>query len=205
MRQGNGTDILGAHDPNSASVGIIYVALGDDRKSVLAAIITQEKLGRKQVVIVLPQPNNAFQRPVDFDDLRSLRRKLQSQIIFIAPGGSNIAEYARQRRFPVYSSLESYARAFRNNEVPEEKKSRIFSLGGGWGKSQAEPSKGQNSSLIMATPDGAESIEGEKGEDTAGVRVAGLLDNEDGAHVVSVEDDDDWPLVPDKSKGSEHS
>jgi hypothetical protein len=116
MRQGNGTELLGANDPRSASIGIIYVAPDDDRVSVLAAIKTQEKLGRKQVAVVLPEQNKAFQRPQDFDDLKSLRRKLQTQIIFIAAPGPGPAEFARQRRFPVYSSLESYARALRDDE-----------------------------------------------------------------------------------------
>ncbi len=49
MRQGDGADLLGANDPRSASIGIIYVAPTDDRQSVLAAILTQDKLGRKQV------------------------------------------------------------------------------------------------------------------------------------------------------------
>jgi len=49
MRQGNGSDLLGLKDPRSTKIGIIYVAPNDDRKSVLAAILTQEKLGRKQI------------------------------------------------------------------------------------------------------------------------------------------------------------
>ncbi len=88
MKQSNALDLLGANDPRSTSIGIIYVSPTDDRKSVLAAIITQEKLGRKQVAVVLPDQNKAFQRPVDFDDLKSMRRKLQTQIIFIAPPGT---------------------------------------------------------------------------------------------------------------------
>ncbi len=116
MKQSNALDLLGANDPRSTSIGIIYVSPTDDRKSVLAAIITQEKLGRKQVAVVLPNQNKAFQRPVDFDDLKSMRRKLQTQIVFIAPSGPGPAEFARQRRFPVYSTLESYAKALRDEE-----------------------------------------------------------------------------------------
>ncbi|HEY4383789.1 MAG TPA: hypothetical protein VGN34_04825, partial [Ktedonobacteraceae bacterium] len=116
MRQGNGTDLLGANDPRAASIGIIYVAPNDDRTSVLAAILTQEKLGRKQVAVVLPNPNKAFQRPVDFEDLKAVRRKLQVNVIFIAEPGPGPAEFARQRRFPVYSSTESYAEALREQD-----------------------------------------------------------------------------------------
>jgi hypothetical protein len=115
MRQGNGSDLLGLKDLRSTKIGIIYVASDDDRKSVLAAILTQEKLGRKQIAIVLPesQQNKAFQHSQDFDDLKTVQRKLRAQLLFIAPAGPNLAEFARQSRFSVYSSLESYADALR--------------------------------------------------------------------------------------------
>ncbi len=136
MRQGNGSDLLGLKDPRSTKIGIIYVGPNDDRKNVLTAILTQEKLGRKQIAIVLPQnqPNKAFQRPQDFDDLKAVRRKLRAQLIFIAPPGSDPAEFARQRRFSVYSSLESYTNALRAESSPNEtptkqKKGRLFSFG----------------------------------------------------------------------------
>src|SRR6266851_5460071 len=116
MRQGNGSDLLGANDPRSAAIGIIYVAPNDDRQSVLAAILTQEKLGRKQVAVVLQNQNKAFQRPVDFDGLKNMRGGLKAQIVFVAPGGSGPAELARQRRFPVFSSLDNYAKSVREGE-----------------------------------------------------------------------------------------
>jgi hypothetical protein len=129
MKQGKGTDVLGANDPRSEAIGVIYVSPNDDRKSVLAAILTQEKLGRKQVAVVLPpNQNKAFQRPGDFDDLKTMRRKLQTQVVFIAPSGPGPAEFARQRRFLVYSSLESYAKALRDEIQVESatKKSWLF-------------------------------------------------------------------------------
>ncbi|MBV9614942.1 MAG: hypothetical protein JO031_05710, partial [Ktedonobacteraceae bacterium] len=129
MKQGKGTDVLGANDPLSNAIGIIYVSPNDDRKSVLAAILTQEKLGRKQVAVVLPpDQNKAFQRPGDFDDLKTMRRKLQTQIVFIAPSGPGPAEFARQRRFLVYSSLENYAEALRDKTLVESatKKGWLF-------------------------------------------------------------------------------
>jgi hypothetical protein len=118
MRQGDGSDLLGAHDARSASIGIIYVAPTDDRPSVLEAILMQDKLGRKQVAVVLPENSRAFQRPVDFDGLKNMRRGLKTEIIFVAPGVPGPAEFARQRRFTVYTSLESYAAALRA-EVPD--------------------------------------------------------------------------------------
>src|SRR2546429_9806260 len=107
MRQGNGSDLLGLKDPRCTRIGIIYVPPIDVRKSLLAAILTQEKLGRKQIAIVLPenQQNKEFQHPQDFDDLKAIRRKLRAQLIFVTPAGPGLAEFARQRRFSVYSSL----------------------------------------------------------------------------------------------------
>ena len=127
MRQGDGSDLLGANDPRSASIGIIYVAPTDDRASVLEAILVQDDLGRKQVAVVLPENNRAFQRPVDFDGLKNMRRGLKAEIIFVVPGMPGPAEYARQRRFTVYSSLESYTTALRA-EAPDNANAH-FSLG----------------------------------------------------------------------------
>src|SRR6266536_792440 len=111
MRQGNGSDLLSANDPRSSTIGIIYVAPNDDRESVLTAIWTQEKLGRKQIAIVLPNQNKAFQRPVDFDGLKNMRRKLQANLVIVAPQGSSPAEFARQRRFIFFTSLENYGQS----------------------------------------------------------------------------------------------
>ncbi len=106
MRQSDGADLLGVNHRRSADIGLIYVAPNDDRQRVLAAISTQEKLGRKHIAVVLPERNSAFQRAVDFDGLKIMRRGLQAQLVFVALGGP--AEFARQRRFPVYPSLEEY-------------------------------------------------------------------------------------------------
>ncbi len=111
MRQSDGADLLGSYDPLSASIGVIYVDSSDDRQRVLTAILTQDKLGRKQVVVVLPEHNKAFQRSADFDGLKNMRRGLKTGIVFVAP--SSPAEFARQRRFPTYSSLESFAQSLK--------------------------------------------------------------------------------------------
>ncbi len=108
MRQGNGSDLLGANDPRSSTIGIIYVAPNDDRESVLAAILTQERLKRKQIAVVLPGQNKAFQRPVDFDGLKNMRNKLDATLVIVAPHGSSPAEFARQRRFTLFTSLDNY-------------------------------------------------------------------------------------------------
>src|SRR3989440_7606885 len=127
MRQGNGSDLLGPSDPRSATIGIIYVAPNDDRESVLAAILTQEKLGRKQIAIVLPSQNKAFQRPVDFDGLKNMRRKLQANLVIVASHGSSPAEFARQRHFPLFTSLENYGQSLRDeNEASRATKRGWF-------------------------------------------------------------------------------
>src|ERR1700674_4666632 len=111
MRQADGSDLLGANDARNATIGIIYVAPGDDRPSVLEAILMQEKLGRKQVAVVLPENGRAFQRPVDFDGLKHMRRGLKTEIVFVIPQGSESVKHAQQRGFPVYLSLDSYAKS----------------------------------------------------------------------------------------------
>ena len=113
MRQGDGTELLGPSDARSASIGVIYVAPDDERQSVLTAILTQDKLGFKQVIVVLPEQNKAFQRPIDFDGLKNMRRGLKTEIVFIAPSGPGPAEYASQRRFPVYSSIEAFSQSIK--------------------------------------------------------------------------------------------
>ncbi|MBA2680277.1 MAG: baseplate J/gp47 family protein, partial [Ktedonobacteraceae bacterium] len=121
MRQGNGTELLGMNDPRSATIGVIYVSPNDDRKSVLAAILTQEKLGRKDIVIDLPVSNNAFQSSQDFKDLeKDVARKLQAKIIFIVTG--DVADYARQRDFLVFPTLDSYTQSLNVIDDGDEKK-----------------------------------------------------------------------------------
>src|SRR5947209_13182761 len=116
MRQSDGADLLGTNNPRSTDIGIIYVAPDDTRQSVLTAILTQERLHRKEIALVLPERNNAFGRPVDFDGLKEMRRDLQAQLVVIAPHGSSPSELARHRRFSVYSSLESFAQSMHDDD-----------------------------------------------------------------------------------------
>jgi hypothetical protein len=123
VRQSDGADLLGANHRRSADIGLIYVAPADDRQSVLAAISTQDQLGREQIAVVLPERNSAFQRAGDFDGLKNMQRGLQAQLVFVAPGGTGPAEFARRRRFPVYPSLEEYAQTlhdeFQDQDTPD--------------------------------------------------------------------------------------
>ena len=150
MKQGDGADLLGASDPRSANIGVIYVAPNDDRQSVLAAILTQDKLGRKQVAVVLPEHNKAFQRPVDFEGLKNMRRGLKTQIVFVAPPGPGPAEFARQRRFPVFSSPESFVQSLR-----AEDQSPVAGRRGLFGRRQ----KASNGAVPISSTD---AVEGER-------------------------------------------
>jgi hypothetical protein len=109
MRQSDGTDLLGASDPRGASIGIIRVDPTDARQDVLTAILAQEELKRTKIAVVLHEQNRAFQRPVDFDGLKDMRRSLKAKVVIVARDGRGPAEFARQRRFEVYSSLENFA------------------------------------------------------------------------------------------------
>src|SRR5215469_930354 len=130
MRLSDGAELLGPNDPRSPSIGMIYVDTNDSRQSVLTAILTQDKYGRDEVVVVLPENNRAFQRPVDFDGLRNMRRGLKSEIVFIAPSGPGPAEFARQRRFPVYSSPENFVQSLKIEAAANEAgKKRGFLFG----------------------------------------------------------------------------
>jgi hypothetical protein len=118
MRQGDGSDLLGPGDPRNSDIGILYVESKDSRQDILTAISTQELQGRKQIAIVLPEQGKAFRQPVDFDGLKNMRRQLKAQLIFVAPAGPGPAEFARQRRFPVYSSLDTFKSALLNEGIP---------------------------------------------------------------------------------------
>ncbi len=140
MRQSDGADLLGANNPRRTKIGLINVAPGDDRQTVLTAIHTQDKLGRKQVAIVLPGENKAFQSAVDFDGLKGMQRNLKAQIVLITPSGYGPAEFARQRRFPVYSSLEEYAQVIQDEDLTGEDEDQVSKKGRSSGRKRPLPS-----------------------------------------------------------------
>src|SRR5207248_8494156 len=119
--------------------------------------LTQGKLGFKQVIVVLPDQNKAFQRPVDFDGLKNMRRGLKAEIVFIAQGGP--AEYARQRRFPIYSSLEAFSQSVRLETIASgtangSTKRGIF----GFGRKQEIAATGATVSTSRAGKENASSL-----------------------------------------------
>jgi hypothetical protein len=111
MRHEKGTDLPGMTPALGARIGVIYASPDCDRKTVLKAILAEEKLKREQIVLVLPQKNKAYQRPEEFDDLKMLCEKLQAELIFVTPSGPGPADFARRRRFAVYSTIESFVHA----------------------------------------------------------------------------------------------
>jgi hypothetical protein len=116
IKQGDGSDILGPGNPQNSDIGIIYVGPMTSRPDVLKAINMQEITGRKLIAIVLEEQHKAFRQPVDFDGLKNVRRGLKARLVFIVSLGS--ANFARQRNFPVYSSLEQFRQALITEGIP---------------------------------------------------------------------------------------
>jgi hypothetical protein len=147
MRQVDGSDLLGQNDPRSAEIGILHVEPEDSRQEILTAINAQELLGRKQIAIVLPEQGKAFRQPVEFDGLKNMRRGLKAQLIFIAPSGPGPAEFARQRRFVVYSSLDTFKTALlseRGLNPRARASSGSEKKQGLWGRTRPNKERGQN-------------------------------------------------------------
>jgi hypothetical protein len=113
MKQDNGAALFGAGDPRGAAIGIIEVAPEDDRQSILTAILTQEKLKRKQTVVVLPEQSEAFRHPLDFKEFANALHDLQTELVFVLPANSSLIRLVRQYQYQVFLSLENYAQYVR--------------------------------------------------------------------------------------------
>lgn len=111
MRQNDGGEILGPHDPRNQVIGIIHVSPNDDRQSVITAITTQDKLGRDQIVLELPAQNRSFKTAIDFEGLHQMAGEIEATLVLVAPPKSKVAGFARRERFTVYPSLDELARA----------------------------------------------------------------------------------------------
>src|SRR5258708_27599851 len=111
MRQSDGSEILGPHDPRNLVIGIIHVSPNDDRQSVITAITTQEKLGRDQIVLDLPAQNKSFKNAIDFEGLHQMASEIEATLVLVAPQKSKVANLARSERFTVYPSLDELTSA----------------------------------------------------------------------------------------------
>ncbi|MBO0796607.1 MAG: hypothetical protein J2P36_37455, partial [Ktedonobacteraceae bacterium] len=121
MRQENGAELFGPDDPRSANVGMIHVSPSDDRQSIMTAILTQDKLGRRHTVLIMPDENAAFRRTTDFAYLRNLLQGLNTQLVIVASPNTPIARFAQRQQYPVFRSVEnyaSYARTFISEDQP---------------------------------------------------------------------------------------
>jgi hypothetical protein len=121
MRQNDGSEILGPHDPRNVVIGIIHVSPNDDRQSVITAITTQDKMGRDQIVLELPAQNQSFKAAVDFEGLHQMASEIEATLVLVMPAKSKIAGLARRERFAVYPSLDELAQAeFPPMEEPDQ-------------------------------------------------------------------------------------
>jgi len=91
MRQSNGSELFGTDDPRSTNIGIIDVAADDDKQSILAAVLTQDKLGRKHTVLILPDENSGLHRAADFEGLENTLPSLQTQLVLVASKNTSAA------------------------------------------------------------------------------------------------------------------
>src|SRR5262249_49182773 len=84
-----------------------------------------------------------------FEGLKGMRRDLKAQLVFIAPSGPGPAEFARQRRFPVFSSLENFARSLQELNQPSGSSKISWSLP--WQKSAATPPAASSKAEVIQT------------------------------------------------------
>lgn len=109
MQQSNGAKLFHTDDPRSTVIGIIEVDPADDRQSILTALLTQEKVGRKQIALSIPNANSAFRRATDFARLEHILANIQAQVVFIIAQDSPIAKFARQHQLSTFATFEQYA------------------------------------------------------------------------------------------------
>ena len=112
MKQRNGSELFGWDDPRSSTIGIIESAPEDDQRSILTAIFTQEKLQRRDILIVLPEQSHAFRRLAEFETF--VETVKARPLVFVLSSGSRFMRIARDHQFRVFTSLEEYARSVRD-------------------------------------------------------------------------------------------
>lgn len=177
MRQSDGTDLLGPGNPHSSEVGIIHVEPTDSRQEILKAINTQEITGRKQIAIVLlSDQHKAFRQPVDFDGLKNLRRGLKAQLVFIAQPGPGPANFARQRNFPVFSSLDSFKQALLSEGIQAPGGTRVKSKPGLLNFGRKGQTRNAGQSPVEPLPAPRSQISKHQGQPGQGVPLSPLAD-----------------------------
>jgi hypothetical protein len=96
---------------------ILYLHPAADWQSVLTAIFTRDKLGYAEVALLLPDPNRALGRQLDFVAFSSLRGKLRARLAIIA-WSPRLALLATWRHFPVDLTVKDYAAHFAGQPLP---------------------------------------------------------------------------------------
>lgn len=118
MKQRNGSELFGWDDPRSSTIGIIESASEDDQRSILTAIFTQEKLQRRDILVVLPEQSHAFRRLAEFETFVETVKTRSTHLVFVLSPGSRFMRIARDHQFPVFTSLEEYSRSVHDLPIP---------------------------------------------------------------------------------------
>ena len=118
MKQRNGSELFGRDDPRSFTIGIIESAPEDDRRSILTAIFTQEKLQRRHILVILPEQSHAFRRLAEFEAFVEIVKTRPAHLVFVLSSGSRFMSIARDHQFPVFTSLEEYWRSAQDLPMP---------------------------------------------------------------------------------------
>jgi len=96
---------------------ILYLDPESDWQSVLTAIFVQDKLGYGEVALLLPDPNRALGRPLDFEAFSTLRGKLTTRLVIIA-WSPRLSLLATWRHFPVALTVKHYLARFAQHPSP---------------------------------------------------------------------------------------
>lgn len=118
IRVGTPFNLWGAESPDmpfaflpgvgERSFCILYPDPTVDRRSALVAVLTYDKLGYKEVALLLPEPNGFLMHEPDFAGFASLRGKLAARLVIIT-WSPRLALLATWWRFPVAQTVNHYS------------------------------------------------------------------------------------------------
>lgn len=93
---------------------ILYLEPGDERETILRAIIGQPK----HIVLMLAEQAQLFRRPEEYVALKHLKRQQQKPISFVIARDERVTQLARRNGFPVYRSMHALSEALRMGLTP---------------------------------------------------------------------------------------
>jgi hypothetical protein len=127
IRVGTPQNIWGAESPNmprswlpgvpEQAFCILYLDPARDRKSVLTAIFTQDRLGYAEVALLLPDPNRALCGWWEFEAFSSLRKKLSTRLAIIT-WSPRLALLATWWHFQVAPTVIHYTAQYTQRAFP---------------------------------------------------------------------------------------